>query len=182
MVGPQGLAPWHDGLKGRCATVTPWTGGARAGNRTPISALAGRRVGCCTTHAKKSGSPCGSRTRVCSLRKSHPAPRRTGHRETGRPNGICTRVPQVKTGDPELLDDEAMENDQEKPGPVIRLHPAGRTLIFSWRARALWEATRTVPRKRTHPSIPLDSGGVGLVRRRILRSWLIGTGLSGEAT
>ena len=100
----------------------------------------------------------------------------------GRPNGICTRVPQVKTGDPELLDDEAMENDPEKLGPVIRLHPAGRTLIFSWRARALWEATRTVPRKRTHPSIPLDSGGVGLVRRRSLRSWLIGTGLSGEAT
>lgn len=131
---------------------------------------------------RESGSPCGNRTRVCSLRKSHPAPRRTGHREIGRPNGICTRVPQVKTGDPELLDDEAMENDPEKLGPVIRLHPVGRTLIFSWMMRALWEATRTVPRKRTHPSIPLDSGGVGLVRRRSLRSWLIGTGLSGEAT
>ena len=131
---------------------------------------------------QKCGSPCGNRTRVSSLRKSHPAPRRTGHREIGRLNGICTRVPRLKAGDPKLLDDEAMEIDQEKTGPVIRLHPVGRTLIFSWMMRALWEATRTVPRKRTHPSIPLDSCGAGLDRRRILRGWLIGTGLSGEAT
>ena len=88
----------------------------------------------------------------------------------------------MKAGDPELLDDEARESDQEKTGPVIRLHPFGRTLIFFWMMRALWEATRTVPQKRTHPSIPLDSCGAGLDRRRILRSWLIGTGLSGEAT
>lgn len=63
LVGPQGFAPWHDGLKGRCAPVTPWTGGARAGNRTPISALARRRVGYCTTHAKGKWQP---------VRESHP--------------------------------------------------------------------------------------------------------------
>lgn len=109
---------------------------------------------------RESGSPCGNRTRVCSLRKSHPAPRRTGHRETGRLNGICTRVPQVKTGDPELLDDEAMENDQEEPGPVIRLHPAGRTLIFSWRARALGSETHRTTKKNT----PLDPSRLGWSR------------------
>jgi hypothetical protein len=114
LVGPQGFAPWHDGLKGRCAPVTPWTGGARAGNRAPISALAGRRVGCCTTHAKGTWQPV--RESLCSLRKSHPAPRRTGHTETGRPNGICTRVPQVKAGDPKLLDDEAMKMIRRRQG------------------------------------------------------------------
>ena len=110
---------------------------------------------------RESGSPCGNRTRVCSLRKSHPAPRRTGHREIGRLNGICTRVPQVKAGDPELLDDEAMESDQEETGPVIRLHPAGRTLIFSWRMRRLWEAT---PHRTTKKNTPLGPSRLGWSR------------------